>query len=123
MVTCFSIIFELTGRIEIGLQFAGSHLAPHLCIGLILADLRLSGKLPFMKLALIISRSVGLMISEDNLMIQGEIPSKPIALDASKEFIHDLRSDNFIKGIVNLTSAGTLFATCSSMVFQSTPEP
>ena len=63
------------------------------------------------------------MISVDNLMILGEMPSKTVALDASKEFIHDLRSHNFIKGIVNLTPAGTLFATYSSMFFQSTPEP
>ena len=49
---------------------------------------------------LMISRSEGLIMSTDNLIILGVRPSRPVALFASNEFMLALRSASFIKGIL-----------------------
>ena len=60
-----------------------------------------------------ISKSDGLMISTDSLIIFGVTQSSPVALVASNKFILDLRSASFINGILKWTSAGTLLLMCS----------
>ena len=49
-----------------------------------------------------ICKRVGLIMSAAFLKILGEIPSKPVAFVASKDFMHVTRSASLIEGILNL---------------------
>ena len=85
MFTCFSKIFEIVGKIDIGLQLEGSVLVPPLEIENIFACFNCDGNCP------VANSLISAAIDDDkqftdSLSSLGPIPSSPVALKESKYF-------------------------------------